>query len=108
MMHHTASDRKPAAAGVLASLSGSLLLRLAAVLAGLLAFRIAALAFNRTDLFFDEAQYWVWSLEPAFGYYSKPPLIAWTITAATAVCGDGEFCVRLPSPILHTLTAFVV
>lgn len=77
-------------------------------LGALLAVRLLALRYNRTDLFFDEAQYWSWSLEPAFGYFSKPPLIAWLIGAATAVCGSGETCVRLPSPLLHTLTSFVV
>ena len=74
----------------------------------LLAVRLAALKLNATDLFFDEAQYWSWSLEPAFGYYSKPPLIAWVIGAATAICGSGEFCIRLPSPLVHTATALVV
>lgn len=74
----------------------------------LLTLRLAALSFNRTDLFFDEAQYWYWSLEPAFGYYSKPPLIAWIIGLATDTCGISEFCVRLPSPFLHTATAVAV
>ncbi|KUO53845.1 MAG: hypothetical protein APF80_05535 [Alphaproteobacteria bacterium BRH_c36] len=78
---------------------------LAGGLAGLLILRLVALALNRTDLFFDEAQYWFWSLEPAFGYYSKPPLIAWIIGLSTGVCGTSEFCVRLPSPFLHTATA---
>lgn len=77
-------------------------------LAALLAARIAALPLNGTDLFFDEAQYWAWSLAPDFGYYSKPPLIAWLIHGATTVCGHGEACVRLPSPIIHTLTALVI
>ena len=81
---------------------------LAAGLAALLLVRLVALALNRTDLFFDEAQYWTWSLEPAFGYYSKPPLIAWLISLSTAVCGQAEFCIRLPAPILHTLTAVAV
>lgn len=80
----------------------------AAVLSILLAIRIAALAANGTDLFFDEAQYWHWSTTPAFGYYSKPPLIAWLIAGSTAVCGGSEFCVRLPSPVLHTLSALAV
>jgi 4-amino-4-deoxy-L-arabinose transferase-like glycosyltransferase len=83
-------------------------LTLAAVLAVLLAIRLIALRYSRTELFFDEAQYWSWSLEPAFGYYSKPPLIAWLIRAATDSCGISEFCIRLPSPVLHTLTAVVV
>ena len=74
----------------------------------LLCVRLVALQLNVTDLFFDEAQYWAWSEDPAFGYYSKPPLIAWIIRAATEACGVGEACVRLPSPLLHTLTAFAV
>ena len=74
-------------------------------LLGLLAVRLIALHFNATDLFFDEAQYWTWSREPAFGYYSKPPLVAALIGAAGAVCGDSTFCVRVASPLLHTLTA---
>jgi hypothetical protein len=31
------------------------------------------------DLSFDEAQYWTWSLSPAWGYYSKPPFLSWLI-----------------------------
>jgi 4-amino-4-deoxy-L-arabinose transferase-like glycosyltransferase len=82
--------------------------RLVLVLAALLAVRVVALAFNATDLFFDEAQYWTWSQEPAFGYYSKPPLIAWIIAGSTSLCGDSEFCIRLPSPVLHTMTALML
>jgi 4-amino-4-deoxy-L-arabinose transferase-like glycosyltransferase len=67
--------------------------------------RLTALKLNGTDLFFDEAQYWFWSTEPAFGYYSKPPLIAWLIGLSTAVCGTSELCIRLPAPLLHTATA---
>lgn len=77
-------------------------------LGALLAVRLLALVFNKTDLFFDEAQYWAWSVEPAFGYYSKPPLIAWIIALATGVCGQGEACIRSPAPILHTMTALSV
>jgi 4-amino-4-deoxy-L-arabinose transferase-like glycosyltransferase len=80
----------------------------AAGLGALLCLRLAALYWNATDLFFDEAQYWAWSEQPAFGYFSKPPLVAWLIHAATGVCGPGEACVRLPSPLVHTLTALAV
>ena len=31
----------------------------------------------------DEAQYWTWSRELAFGYFSKPPMIAWLIRVST-------------------------
>jgi 4-amino-4-deoxy-L-arabinose transferase-like glycosyltransferase len=81
---------------------------LLAGLLALLALRFVALYFNGTDLFFDEAQYWAWSEEPALGYFSKPPLIAWIIGAATTVCGIGEACIRLPSPLLHTVTALAI
>ncbi|MEO0730012.1 MAG: glycosyltransferase family 39 protein [Pseudomonadota bacterium] len=72
----------------------------------LLAARWFALQFNATDLFFDEAQYWAWSEEPAFGYYSKPPLIAWIIGAATNICGSGEACIRAPSALIYVFAAF--
>jgi Dolichyl-phosphate-mannose-protein mannosyltransferase len=74
----------------------------------ILAVRIVSLWFNTTELFFDEAQYWVWGNEPAFGYFSKPPMLAWIIGLFTSACGDSEFCVRLASPVLHTGTAILV
>lgn len=70
--------------------------------------RYAVLASLQIPLSVDEAQYWIWSRELAFGYFSKPPLLAWLIAAFTAVCGDGESCVRACSPILHALTALIV
>jgi 4-amino-4-deoxy-L-arabinose transferase-like glycosyltransferase len=76
--------------------------------AGLTVFRIAALALSGTELFFDEAQYWFWSRELAFGYYSKPPLIGWIIRGATELCGMGEACIRAPSPLIHGATAMLV
>lgn len=67
------------------------------------------LALYPADLYPDEAQYWAWAQAPAFGYYSKPPLIAWAIAATTAVCGNAEGCVRLSSPLfLYGAALFVV
>ena len=81
-------------------------------LAGVLAItlmRVLLLAFNRTDLFVDEAQYWLWGQELAFGYYSKPPLIGWVIRAATELAGsDDAFWVRLPGPLFHGATALIL
>ncbi|MCP4185041.1 MAG: phospholipid carrier-dependent glycosyltransferase [Hyphomicrobiales bacterium] len=71
--------------------------------------RLVSLHYNTTALFFDEAQYWLWGSEPDFGYFSKPPVLGWTIALFTAVCGsDSEFCIRLPSPIIHTGTALLI
>ncbi|MGI9401362.1 MAG: ArnT family glycosyltransferase [Rhizobiaceae bacterium] len=70
--------------------------------------RLISLWFNSTELFFDEAQYWDWGKEPAFGYFSKPPMLGWIIGLFTAVCGNGEFCVRLASPVMHSGTALLI
>ena len=70
--------------------------------------RIIALALTPLNLGPDEAQYWSWSLYPSAGYFSKPPLIAWLIGASTAVCGTSEFGIRLPSPLVHAATGFVL
>ena len=53
-----------------------------------LALRIAAIHFAKIDLVLDEAQYWTWSRELAFGYFSKPPMIAWVIRGSTKICGN--------------------
>lgn len=82
--------------------------RLWALVLGLLALRWGLLAFDRTDLFVDEAQYWLWAQVPDLGYYSKPPLIAWVIGAVTAVFGDGIMAIRLPGAFLHGVTALLL
>ncbi|MEL7115853.1 MAG: glycosyltransferase family 39 protein, partial [Pseudomonadota bacterium] len=70
--------------------------------------RVVLLWFNKTDLFVDEAQYWLWGQELAFGYYSKPPLIGWVIRLSTEIGSNAEFWVRLPAPLFHAATALVL
>jgi 4-amino-4-deoxy-L-arabinose transferase-like glycosyltransferase len=70
--------------------------------------RLAGLATSNVDLFTDEAQYWSWSRELSWGYFSKPPLIAWIIHVAESVCGSSEACVRAPSPIFYFGTCIVI
>ena len=69
------------------------------LLVGLTWLRIAGLMATPLNLHFDEAQYWAWSRNLAWGYFSKPPLIAWAIAATTALFGDAEWAVRLAAPI---------
>ncbi len=70
--------------------------------------RVALLPFDSADLFVDDAQYWFWGRELAWGYYSKPPLIGWIIRLSTTLGSDAPFWVRLPMPLLHAATAVVV
>src|SRR5919206_318214 len=53
-----------------------------------------AVAFAPTELYADEAYYWLWSLRPAVGYYDHPPLVAWLIALSAPVV-PGEIGVRL-------------
>jgi hypothetical protein len=78
-----------------------------AVIATLTLLRLVGLKFSVVDLFYDEAQYWSWSRDLAWGYYSKPPLLAWVIALAEHVCGSDEWCIRAPSPIFHGATSIV-
>lgn len=48
-------------------------------------------------LYVDEAQYWDWSRHLAWGYYSKPPVIAVLIHWGTALAGDGVLGIRWPT-----------
>lgn len=70
--------------------------------------RIALLPFDSADLFVDDAQYWFWGQELAWGYYSKPPLIGWILRLSTTIGSDAPFWVRLPLPLIHAGTAVVV
>lgn len=65
--------------------------------------RVSALFATPLELYPDEAQYWVWSRELAWGYYSKPPMVAWLIAASTSAGGDGEAWIRLPATLAHAL-----
>ena len=65
--------------------------------------RLFAIIISPLELGVDEAQYWVWSQDLAFGYYSKPPLIAWIISISHALFGHYPWAVRLPAPIIQLM-----
>jgi 4-amino-4-deoxy-L-arabinose transferase-like glycosyltransferase len=82
--------------------------RFALIAAALTALRVLTLVFADANLGPDEAQYWVWSKDLDFGYFSKPPLIAWIIAATTSLFGDAEWAVRLAAPFLHLGAALFI
>lgn len=79
-----------------------------ALIVALTLWRVAVLFGAPFDLSFDEAQYWGWAQDPAFGYFSKPPLVAWVIWLTTAIGGDAEPWVRLGATLAHGITALVL
>ena len=60
-----------------------------------------------TELLDDEAYYWVWSKNLAFGYFDHPPLIALWIKMSSFFF-DGELGVRFFSVISFSLTLLFV
>lgn len=99
-MLDTASADRPMSAG-----EDRWTIQLVIVLAVVTLLRLIALSLSETDLYFDEAQYWSWAQDLSFGYFSKPPLIAWIIWTTTSICGDGEACVRASAPLFHAGSA---
>lgn len=75
------------------------------VLLAVLIVRVVGLTLSPLNLYADEAQYWRWGETLEWGYYSKPPMIAWVIHLVTGVFGNAEWAVRLPGAFLHTIAA---
>ena len=56
----------------------------------------------------DEAQYWTWSQSLDWGYYSKPPGIAWEIALGTSLFGNKELGVRFMPLVIGSFLPFLV
>lgn len=74
----------------------------------LMLLRVYDLSLERYALYGDEAQYWTWGKALDWGYYSKPPMVAWAIAATTYFFGDSAFAIRLSSPFFHFGTALLI
>ena len=61
-----------------------------------------------TPLAFDEAYYWQWSKNLAWGYYDHPPAIAFIIRAGTAIFGDTSLGVRFVPWVLSIVATVAV
>ena len=64
------------------------------LLPGLWLLRLFTAAHSGAGLFVDEAQYWEWSRELAWGFYSKPPLLPVLIKLSVWLAGDSTTGVR--------------
>jgi len=71
-------------------------------------FRLFALKVMKIDLFMDEAYYWYWSKHLAWGYYSKPPFIAFAIKFFTSIFGNNIYGVKIGANIFYSLSAVYI
>ena len=70
--------------------------------------KLIALNFTNFNLFGDEAQYWLWSQDLDYGYFSKPPLLAWVIALYSSIFGDSFFSLKIIPSIAYIFTAWAV
>ena len=70
--------------------------------------KIIAIYLTNFDLFGDEAQYWLWSQNLDFGYYSKPPLLSWIIALVCSIFGNSIFVIKMIPVFLYCLTSYVI
>jgi 4-amino-4-deoxy-L-arabinose transferase-like glycosyltransferase len=79
------------------------------ILLGLvLVWRIIYIALVPLDLTPDESYYWDWSRRLDWGYFSKPPMVAWINALSTGLLGAHTFVVRLPAAILSCVAVLGV
>lgn len=81
---------------------------LAASCAVLVIWRLWARQHAGVELFFDEAYYWGWAQNLDWGYYSKPPMVAWIIHLGTQLFGDTPEGIRAGAALLYPLTAGLI
>ena len=70
--------------------------------------RVFAIISTPLELSADEAQYWLWSKELNWGYFSKPPMIAWLIHVSNNSFGDYDYSIRIFAPLIHGINALVI
>ncbi len=74
----------------------------------LLLLKIVALNFTTFNLFGDEAQYWLWSKDIDFGYFSKPPFLSWIIRVYTEILGSSFVSLKLLPSLVYLLIAWSI
>ena len=74
----------------------------------LVIYRISTIEISQLPLFYDEAYYYFWSLTPDWGYFSKPPVVAWLIGLTSSLMPLSALGVKLASPLLYGATALIV
>ncbi len=75
------------------------------IIATLSVVRLGLVIISPLELYADEAQYWRWGQSLEWGYYSKPPMIAWLIHFSTTLFGDSEWAIRIFAPVLHAVAS---
>lgn len=107
--HMTATATSKLMLAYWGSLPEAALFRAFCIFAGVLfGFRLLVLAIIPLDLSGDEAYYWEWGRHLDWGYFSKPPGIAWLMAVAGKVGGNTTFGIRMFAALLGTGTLIFI
>ena len=88
--------------------SSSTLVILVLLSLALLGLRMFEFTLSGAGLHVDEAQYWLWSRDLQWGYFSKPPVLVAMITASTALFGNSLLGVKALAMACWILSAWVL
>jgi len=70
--------------------------------------KIISISLTDFNLHGDEAQYWLWSKEIDFGYYSKPPLLAWFVYVICFIFGNSFFVIKMIPVGLYCISSYLI
>jgi len=73
-----------------------------------LLFRLVYAALFATNPAGDEAYYWDWGRQLDYGYYSKPPFIAWLYAFVDWIGGGSLFGIRATAAVLGTVSLLLL
>ena len=71
-------------------------------------YRFLVLYFGNQFVNTDEAQYWLWSQNLDWGYFSKPPMVAWLIALANQFSDNATLSMKLVSLFFYPLITLIV
>ena len=70
--------------------------------------KLISISQTNFNLYGDEAQYWLWSKDLSFGYFSKPPLLSWVIALVTFLFGDGFFVLKIIPVSVYCVSSYLI
>lgn len=74
----------------------------------LLVLRMTEFSVSGASLHVDEAQYWVWSNDMQWGYFTKPPVLVALIKASTSLFGHSLLAVKASAMLCWILSSWVL
>ncbi len=70
--------------------------------------KLISISQTNFNLYGDEAQYWLWSKDLSYGYFSKPPLLSWVIALVTFLFGDGFFVLKIIPVSVYCISSYLI